>query len=118
MSSFEMNPTFRGDPVWDLTHVWWAKDHSGCHVWWADGNGPDDTYVAAPWDYPKDAPWGWDEDFEGAISKTGASAYNLDVEASVKLPEGIVFRHDPQVGGVGMVWGLFDPEKEIKRPTD
>lgn len=118
MSSFDQQPMFRGDELDDLTHVWWARSPDHCHIWWADRNGAADPYVPAPWPFPpKDHPEGlWDDpDFEGVIGELGGSAYELYIEEEVELPEGIVFYHDPQVG-VGMLWALFDPAKEIK-PT-
>lgn len=110
--SFKQEATYKGEPVWDHTDVWWTRD--GGRIWWAGSREEDGEYYATgPWTIPSgDGLLGGA--FEEAIEATGAPAYSLDTEAEERLPEGIVFRSDPQVG-VGMVWTLFDPNKELRR---
>ena len=113
MSSFDSQPLYQGLEVWDCTDVWWARDPESRQIWWAFSNGRLNPYTPAPWDLPVlNRPDGLEPDFEGAIGKAGGVAFDLYPEDEVELPEGVAFKNDPQVG-VGLVWSLFDPAKEI-----
>lgn len=113
--SFDSQPMHKGEPVWDERRVYWARLWG--RVYWCAPNGPADSMEYKPWPYPE-----WDEDkldepdwhahFQEITGGAGW-AYDLYIEAEEVLPEGVAFRHDPQVG-IGYGWSLFDPAKEIK----
>lgn len=107
--------TFRGDEVWDHREYWWARFGSQIH--WAMPNGPADSWTPVPWTYPE---WDGNEfhepDFHAHFQKLTdgvAWEYALWVQDEVLTEDGIAFHNDPRVG-VGMVWTLFDPAKEVK----
>ena len=107
----EMMMSFRGEVVNDLRGVYWAR--SGGEAHWPDGNG--DTVEQAPWPYPACRPGEDEPDFEACFTKhlgPTAFAYAAYIEGEETRPEGLLLRHDPQLGG-GMEWLLLDPAKEV-----
>jgi len=113
MSSFDSQPMYKDRSMWDYTDVWWARHDRDVH--WADNSHGEDPYKPKPWVFPNQDPDGHLEpDFQKAIESTGGTWYELTIEETDVVPEGILFLNDAQMGGVGFVWSLFDPEKEVK----
>jgi hypothetical protein len=57
----------------------------------------------------------WWARFDGRIfwADWNGPCHDFYIEDEVTLPEGIAFYYDPQVN-VGNIWGLFNPDKEVK----
>ena len=116
MSSFDTQSTYQGEDVWDTTQVYWARFNG--EINWCAPNGATDSMEYKPWPYPEHSEFSepdWEEHFQRVTNGVGWH-YQFYIEQEEIVPEGILFRHDPQVN-VGLVWGLFDPSKEIKRPN-
>ena len=121
-SSFDMTETYKGELIWDHSEMWWARDPDGSQIWWSAPEGFQDFYEPAPWPYPEigsdglEPGTGLEPDFEGSIHGAGGTAYSLHIDREIVVSEGILVRNDPQQG-IGFVWSLLDPAKEIKPTT-